>query len=291
MLPHLPWPHLDRDLRRPWMLFVDGENFTIQAQKAARIHGIDLLQGAFHEPDTFHWLPGVTHSGLLQRLAGRRTGLPIPAPIQSHYYTSVVADDRAADAARDQVRRAGFKPHVFKKRRKQDKSKGVDISLARDLLKHAFEGGFEYAVLLAGDQDYLPLVEELQSRRLAVFVTFFENGLGPRLRTEADFFFPLEPAFVEAWDEYLFPRLSRHGFHGPGNALSASFHAKRVDADPAAFHSLVDHVRIEVGGQSWRIPFEGKAPLDMDRNETKRFLEELVRSADMPDSGLILEAL
>ncbi len=178
---HLPWPYLDRSLNEPWMMFVDGENLTIQGQKVAKAEGVELMEGPFYQPDTFLWVPEPTHSGFLRTLAGS-SPLSVPSPIQSHYYTSVVGNDGKLQSLNRKVREAGFKPHIFKKPSKKEKSKGVDISLARDLLVHGFEGGFSYALLIAGDQDYLPLLQELQQRRLAVFVSFFENGLGPKWR-------------------------------------------------------------------------------------------------------------
>ena len=130
----LPWPNLDRSLNEPWMMFVDGENLTIQSQKVAKAEGVELMEGPFYQPDTFLWVPEPTHSEFLRTLAGRSSPLSAPAPIQSHYYTSVVGNDQELQSLNQQVREAGFKPHIFKKPSKKEKSKGVDISLARDVL-------------------------------------------------------------------------------------------------------------------------------------------------------------
>ena len=48
-------PHLRR-----WMLFVDGENFTIRAQKVVASEHIKLAEGPYFSPDVFIWLPDVT---------------------------------------------------------------------------------------------------------------------------------------------------------------------------------------------------------------------------------------
>src|SRR4026207_1804610 len=118
--PILPNPHLRR-----WMLFVDGENFTLRAQEVAAKQGVTLRPGEFHRPDSFVWLPGIFP---LQNL--------IPAPnaslqdfaIRAYYYTTI--DPSGYQDLRRQMRGLGFSPEVFEKPNKSRKSKGVDISLA-----------------------------------------------------------------------------------------------------------------------------------------------------------------
>ncbi len=56
-MPNLPWPS-DPRLRR-WVFFVDGENFTIRAQKVAEANDIKLVEGSHHMRDVFVWLPGI----------------------------------------------------------------------------------------------------------------------------------------------------------------------------------------------------------------------------------------
>lgn len=111
----------------------------------------------------------------------------------------------------------------------------------------------KYALLIAGDQDYLPLVEEMQRRRLAAYVAFFENGLGPRLKAEADFFFPLERALLDTWDEYLFPPLDIARFTIGSGQLEVTLRAKRVDPNPALFHEKADHLRLALSDHTLRV--------------------------------------
>jgi uncharacterized LabA/DUF88 family protein len=42
-------------------------------------------------------------------------------------------------------------PHVFRRESKERKSKGVDITLTKDLLVNAFQDNYDVAVLIAGD--------------------------------------------------------------------------------------------------------------------------------------------
>jgi hypothetical protein len=40
-----------------WMVFVDGENFTIRGQKLAKDNSIELKEGKYFCKDTFLWFP------------------------------------------------------------------------------------------------------------------------------------------------------------------------------------------------------------------------------------------
>src|SRR5437667_2576926 len=76
-------------------------------------------------------------------------------PIRSHYYTSTTGDTDFVDGVRAKLRNLGFYPEVFSKP-KGARSKGVDITLTKDMLSDAFMNNYDDAVLLAGDADYIP---------------------------------------------------------------------------------------------------------------------------------------
>ena len=172
-----------------WMLFVDGENLTIRAQKVMDGAGQEFTEGLFWLRDTFVWLaqPQTTNNymdlrafyGLLhERVSG-------PA-IRRHYYTSVFGDQPKLDRVRATLWDIGFKPSVFKKESKTRRSKGVDIALATDMLGHAFRDNYDLALLVAGDGDYVPLVEEIQRLGKIVCVSFFQQGLSEQLTLASD---------------------------------------------------------------------------------------------------------
>jgi uncharacterized LabA/DUF88 family protein len=55
---------------------------------------------------------------------------------------------------------------------------------------------------VAGDGDYVPLVDEIKRRGKNIHVAFFEGeglGLNPELRLRADGFRPLEQPFEISW--------------------------------------------------------------------------------------------
>ena len=76
---------VDPYLRR-WMLFVDGENFTIRGQKYARDKGVRLEEGSEYCPNVFLWMPGVKPTVALTNT--RIVPLQVqPNAIRSYYYT------------------------------------------------------------------------------------------------------------------------------------------------------------------------------------------------------------
>jgi hypothetical protein len=110
--PHLRW----------WMLFVDGENLTIRAQKLASDKAVSLQEGAEYRKNVFAWFPGLKATPALTNTAAS----PIKAPdhaIWAYYYTSLMADEPLVVSVKQALRALGFHPEVFKKVRAQEKAK------------------------------------------------------------------------------------------------------------------------------------------------------------------------
>jgi len=102
-------------------------------------------------------------------------------------------------AVREQLRAIGFSA-VLVKTEKQRHAKGVDIALTTDMLSHAFRDNYDVAVLIAGDADFCPLVEEVKRLGKRVHVWFFDgNGMSPELRLVADQFTDLTNRFRMQW--------------------------------------------------------------------------------------------
>lgn len=186
--------------KRKWMLFVDGENLTIQGQKKASKHNLSLDEGPYFCRDNFLWMPNARPLHPPQSSSSAVEVLEDPG-LRAYYYTSVVGSEEAVKTIEESIWKIGFTPKVFKKP-SGGKSKGVDISLATDMLTHAFQNHFDVAVLLAGDADYKPLVGRVKSLGKLVWVWYFgdkEAGLGPELKLASDLFIPLEMQFVREW--------------------------------------------------------------------------------------------
>jgi uncharacterized LabA/DUF88 family protein len=76
---------------------------------------------------------------------------------------------------------------------------GVPISHA------AHFDNYDVACLVAGDGDYVPLVEEVKRLGKVVYVAFFRGeglGLSPELRLASDMFLEMDGFFAERWTAY-----------------------------------------------------------------------------------------
>jgi uncharacterized LabA/DUF88 family protein len=109
--------------------------------------------------------------------------------VRKHYYTSAPGDKSNHERIFDELKSHGIgTPYVFP-RIKNRGSKRVDITLSVDMLSHAFNKNYDVAVLVAGDEDYVPLVNAVKWAGRQVFVWFVKDGLSPALRRSADYFF------------------------------------------------------------------------------------------------------
>jgi uncharacterized LabA/DUF88 family protein len=186
---------------RKWMLFVDGENFTIRGQKKATELNLSLAEGPYHKKDVLLWMPNPRPLQRPSSFSGEVNVLESTG-LRAYYYTSVVGSHDDVKTIEESLWKIGFAPKVFKRPSGDRKSKGVDIALATDMLTHAFQNHFEVAILLAGDADYSPLVNRVKSLGKLVWVWFFQNkddGLGPELKLAADLMIPIDNQFVAEW--------------------------------------------------------------------------------------------
>jgi len=188
-----------------WMMFVDGENLAIQARKQDGAQS--LSESEYHTPDVFVWAPiGKRPLNFLPQerhnteLASQLSML-LSHPVRAYYYTSVYGNDQEVQATRKALWELGFQPRVFKKIRRDVKAKGVDIALATDMLSNAFLDNYDAAVLLAGDGDYCPIVDEVKHLGKQVYVCFFhgpDSGLSPELKLASDEFVDIGYGFFAA---------------------------------------------------------------------------------------------
>lgn len=193
-------PHLRR-----WMMFVDGENFTIRAQDLAEAKHFGLVEGAWFDRDVFVWTPEQTGTLAITNIEKVRLKVQDHS-IRSYYYTTVTGDDVKVREIEHKIHEAGFSPKVFKKDNKDRSTKGVDISLATDMLGNAYNNNYDVAVLVAGDGDYVPLVEDVKRLGKVVYVAFFlddDSGMNDNLLLASDHTFDAERAFRQAWINYV----------------------------------------------------------------------------------------
>lgn len=59
------------------------------------------------------------------------------------------------------------------------------------MLSHAYRRNYDLAVLVAGDEDYVPLVEAATAEGARVVLWFLRSGLSRKLERAVDHFFDL----------------------------------------------------------------------------------------------------
>ena len=75
--------------------------------------------------------------------------------------------------------------------KRKARQKGVDAQIAVDMLVGAFGSIFDVAVLVAGDADFVPVVEEVKRRGIMVVVAASPTSLADDLRRVADRHMPI----------------------------------------------------------------------------------------------------
>jgi uncharacterized LabA/DUF88 family protein len=188
------------------MIFVDGENFTIQGQRLAKARGVKLENGPWWEENVFLWMPDAQGDmgwcgSTLQRGAGALGRTPVQRAGRAYFFTSVTSGNtRRLQRIRLALRELHFDPEVFTKKR-GDVTKGVDVSLTTSLVSHAYLDDYDVAFLLCGDGDYVPVVDAVRRAGKRVVVAFYgeKYGLSPDLRIAADQYVNLEGALLRAW--------------------------------------------------------------------------------------------
>jgi uncharacterized LabA/DUF88 family protein len=169
------------------MIFVDGENLAIRYGAQLKARNNQPPSHVTYRQDIYVWTA-----------AFRVNTIQGGGIVRTYYYTSVQGDYPSLTEIEDQLKEAGVEaPRVFK-RTKSGRSKRVDISLATDMLTHAHSHHYEVALLFAGDEDYVPLVQAVQREGCRVQLCFIQDGLSPVLVRACDGFSPIE--------DFLFPR-------------------------------------------------------------------------------------
>ncbi len=169
------------------MVFVDGENLAIRYGDELKSRNAKVIPDVVYDPNVYVW--SNRFYGPLHR--GAKT-------IRTHYYTSVQGDQPRIEKVIDDLRKVYIEhPSVFQ-RKSNNRSKQVDISLCTDMLLHATRKNYDTAVLVAGDEDYVPLVKAVKSEGRRVILWFISNGLSPVLQRNVDLYCGLEDYLFEA---------------------------------------------------------------------------------------------
>lgn len=187
-----PWEQaiFARPTRR-MMVFADGENLVFRYQEMIK-KGFVPRDDMSHEPDVFVWFNGFTQLALQHEI------------LRATYYTYVVGDDARVASIRGRLRSMQFSKHmasllpsalspcVFKKDQRSRSGKGVDIQLSVDMMSHVYRGNVDSVLLLSGDGDYAPLLDEVKRAGVLVYVSAFSEGFNSALKDRADAVYELD---------------------------------------------------------------------------------------------------
>jgi uncharacterized LabA/DUF88 family protein len=64
--------------------------------------------------------------------------------------------------------------------------KGVDVSLATDILRHAYQHTCDICIVVSGDEDFKDAIEVAKDKGIRVWVASFESALSKEMRMCAD---------------------------------------------------------------------------------------------------------
>lgn len=77
------------------------------------------------------------------------------------------------------------------------KQKKIDVMMSLDIAKKCFEKQIQYAVLIAGDSDFVPSVEEAKNYGAIVYLFADKDSLNKELFNKTDEFYFLDKEFLE----------------------------------------------------------------------------------------------
>jgi uncharacterized LabA/DUF88 family protein len=160
---------------RRQMIFIDGTNFL---RGLGREIGIDKFKAynPSHEALDLAAIYINMASGAISR-----TEL-----IRTYWFASYKGNEETKFNLSEKIRKLGFEPLLYQLR--GDREKGVDIALTMSMLTNAFNQNFDIGLLIAGDEDYLELVNEVKRYGPIMCGSYFSEGLSPRLKLAFDHF-------------------------------------------------------------------------------------------------------
>ena len=161
-----------------WMAFVDGTNFLCHLSEELSI------PFKAEKPPPVSLKVATT---LINHICRDKLG---PGKVRNYWFSSYQGNDECRDKLARELRKNDFEPVLFQRR--DGREKGVDIALAKEMLVNAFNQNFDIGILIAGDEDYVGLVNEVKRYGPVIYGAFFSShGLAENLRIACDKFFDI----------------------------------------------------------------------------------------------------
>lgn len=164
---------------RKMMVFVDGTNFLCNLAKE--------LEVSFSPGEPPPSALDIA-SSLIKNIYKR----PGVFTIRRYWFSSYKEDLKDEDifGLEVKLRCYGFEPKLFMK--KGGREKGVDIALAKEMLINAFNQNYDIGLLIAGDGDYVGLVNDVKRYGQLIVGAFFRrHGLSKELHVAFDEYYDI----------------------------------------------------------------------------------------------------
>jgi uncharacterized LabA/DUF88 family protein len=181
---------------RRMMIFIDGENLVFNYQATLKNHSSNINHEVSHLQDIYVWHP--------------KSFVPYKFEVlRASYYTFAVGTDDYIDSIRDDIKKLTFnkdstsilpsllRPYVFKKDKISRKSKGVDIQMTVDILTNVYNDNLDTVLLITGDGDFLPVINEIIRHGKQVYLASFKSGLNKKLINHVDEYIELDKIYFD----------------------------------------------------------------------------------------------
>ena len=165
------------------MLFIDGTNLL---RTLGKIINADFR--ADKPPEDAITLAMMIVRGLIQRISVE-ADFYSPKLLRIYWFSSFTGNDQYEIILKELFRKLRVEPVIFRK--KYGREKRVDIAISREMLINAFNQNYDLGILVAGDEDYVDLVQDIKRYGIRIIGSFFSQDLSKALRLAVDNFHEL----------------------------------------------------------------------------------------------------
>jgi len=165
------------------MLFIDGTNLL---RTLGKVINADFR--ADKPPEDAIYLAMMIVRGLIQRISVN-ADFYSPKLLRIYWFGSFQGNEEYEIILKELFRKLGVEPVIFKKNRGREKR--VDIAISREMLINAFNQNFDLGILVAGDEDYVDLVQDIKRFGVRMIGSFFSQDLSKAFKLAVDNFHEL----------------------------------------------------------------------------------------------------
>lgn len=172
------------------VILVDGENLVFRFQQMVK-DGYAPRPDIIYDPELIVW-----HSQMFAMWGVDN--------FRVNYFISVIGGNDVLDSARNAIARihstqtgnyyqgCQLTPCVYKKPKKSQKSRLVDINMTVEAMRMAYSDQVDVVCVISGDGDFIEVYNDIKRRGKQVCVAALSNGLNSRVPSSVDRFFDLD---------------------------------------------------------------------------------------------------